>query len=153
MRRVCLKAWSIINDQHDDDLGLASCYHQLGRIAQEQRNFLCSEQWYLQSLAIKEKQGDEYGTANTYAQLGALERMQQHWIDAAQWFIKAAVIFKKNDNTDALARVIKIYIALLQQSDVQHQPEIKQLWQQSELKKVTGPLDTLVATINKKENS
>ncbi len=140
-------------DQHNDDLGLASCYHQLGRIAQEQRNFECSEQWYLKSLAIKEKHGDEYGTANTYAQLGALERAQQHWIGAAQWFIKAAITFNNSNDNDAVARVVKIYIALLQQSDVQHQPKIKQLWQQSDLEQVTEPLETLAAATNKTENS
>jgi CHAT domain-containing protein/NB-ARC domain-containing protein len=140
-------------DQHSDDLGLASCYHQLGRIAQEQRNFLCSEQWYLKSMAIKEKLGDEYGTANTYAQLGALERAQQHWINAAQWFIKAAITFNNSNDTDSVARVVKIYISLLQQCDAQHQPEIRQLWQQSGLEQVTEPLDTLVATMNKSENS
>ena len=146
---------SLVNHykQHDDDLDLASCYHQLGRIAQEQRNFVRSEQWYLKSLAIKEKQRDEFGIANTYAQLGALERMQQHWIGAAQWFIKAAIAFNNSNDTDAVAHVIKIYIALLHQSDAQQQSEIKQLWQQSDLEQVTGPLDTLVAAMNKKENS
>ncbi len=117
--------------QHSDDLGLASCYHQLGRIAQERRDFVSAEQWYLRSLAMKEQDGDEQGIANTYAQLGTLKQIQQHWITAAQWFIKAAVIFNNSNDIESVARVAKIYIALLQQSGASHQNEINRLWQQS----------------------
>ncbi len=119
--------------QHNDDVGLVSCYHQLGRIAQERHDFVHGEQWYLRSLAIKEAQGDMHGMANTYAQLGALERMQQHWVTAAKWFIKAAVTFNNNNDMQSVARVADIYLALLQQSDEQAQEEVKQLWHQSGL--------------------
>lgn len=119
--------------QHNDDLGLASSYHQLARIAQERRDFVLAEQWYRRSLAIKEKLGDKRGAANTYAQLGALARLQQHWLEAAQWYVKAAVMFNKNDDMDSVARIASNYLTLLQQSDAQTQGEIKLLWQQSGL--------------------
>jgi CHAT domain-containing protein/NB-ARC domain-containing protein len=139
--------------QHNDDEGIASCYHQLGRIAQEQRNFVHAEQWYLRSLAIKENEGDEHGSANTYAQLGALQRAQHHWVAAAQWFIKAATIFNNSNDTHAVARVAKVYVALLQQSDAQYQDEIKQLWQQSGLEQAVDSLDMLIEESNKIEKT
>ncbi len=135
--------------QHNDDLGLVSCYHQLGRIAQERHDFMHSEQWYLRSLTIKEAQGDKHGMANTYAQLGALERMQQHWVSAAKWFVKAAVTFNNNDDMQSVARVADIYMMLLQQSDVQTQGEIKQLWKQSGLEKPVDSMNGLIKPSNK----
>ena len=35
--------------------GAANTYYQLGRIAQEQRDFAAAEQWYRKSLAIRER--------------------------------------------------------------------------------------------------
>ena len=49
---------------------MASTYHQLGIIAQEQRDFSAAEGWYKKSLAIEEKLGNEHGAAITYHQLG-----------------------------------------------------------------------------------
>lgn len=130
-------------------MGLASCYHQLGRISQERRDFVLGEQWYLRALAIKEKLGDKRGIANAYAQLGALARQQQNWIDAAQWFVKAAVMFNKNYDMDSVSRVASIYLALLQQSDTQTQGEIKLLWQQSGLEPTAQSLEALNVAPNK----
>ena len=139
--------------QHNDDEGIASCYHQLGRIAQEQRSYVQAEQWYLRSLAIKEQQGDEQGSANTFAQLGALQRLQQHWVAAAQWFIKAAITFSNSNDTQAVARVAQVYIALLQQSDAKYQCEIKQLWEQSGLTEAVGPLEVLIERLSNAEKN
>ena len=74
----------------------ASTYHQLGRIAQEQRDFAAAEPWYRKSLAIKEKQGNEHGAASTYGQLGILAGRQGHFIDSGQWLIKAIVAFHRS---------------------------------------------------------
>lgn len=137
----------------NDELGLASCYHQLGRIAQEQRDFAHGEQWYLRSLAIKEAQGDEHGIANTYAQLGTLERMQQHWVNAAQWYVKAVIAFNNGDDTDSMFRVANIYIVLLQQSDTSDQDEIRELWQQTGLEQLVGSLDKLIEESNEAKKS
>lgn len=139
--------------QHNDNLGLASCYHQLGRIAQERHDFVHGEQWYLRALTIKETQGDKHGMANTYAQLGALERMQQHWVNAAKWFVKAAVTFHNNDDMQSVARVADIYMALLQQSDVQTQSEMQQLWRQSGLENTVDSINGLIKTPHKTKNN
>ncbi len=134
--------------QHNDDLGLASCYHQLGRIAQERHDFVHGEQWYLRSLTIKEAQGDKHGMANTYAQLGTLERIQERWVSAAKWFVKAAVTFNNNDDMQSVVRVADIYMALLQQSDVQTQGEIQQLWQQSGLERTVDSMNGMIKPSN-----
>ena len=47
-----------IDEKHGNEHGAAITYHQLGRIAQEQRDFAAAEQWYRKSLAIEEKHGD-----------------------------------------------------------------------------------------------
>ena len=135
--------------QHNDDLGLASSYHQLARIAQERRDLVLAEQWYRRSLTIKEKLGDKRGAANTYAQLGTLARSQQHWLEAAQWYVKAAVMFYKNDDMDSVERIASNYLTLLQQSDAQTQGEIKRLWQQSGLEPTPESLDALNKAPNK----
>lgn len=139
--------------QHNDNLGLASCYHQLGRIAQERHDFVHGEQWYLRALTIKETQGDKHGMANTYAQLGALERMQQHWVNAAKWFVKAAVTFHNNDDMQSVARVADIYMALLQQSDVRTQSEMQQLWRQSGLENTVDSINGLIKPPHKTKNN
>ena len=54
-----------------------AAYHQLGMIAQEQRDFASAEQWYRKALAIEEKQGDEHGAAITYHYLGSIAQEQR----------------------------------------------------------------------------
>ena len=67
-------------------------YHQLGMIAQEQRDFAGAEQWYRKSLAIEEKQGNEHGAAITYHQLGRIAQEQRDFAGAEQWYRKALAI-------------------------------------------------------------
>ena len=62
--------------------GAASTYHQLGIIAQEQRDFSAAEGWYKKSLAITEKQGNEHGAASTYHQLGRIAEKRQDFPQA-----------------------------------------------------------------------
>jgi tetratricopeptide (TPR) repeat protein len=49
---------------------IAVTYHQLGMTAQDRGRLDEAEDWYRQSLAIKEELGDRLGTAGTYHQLG-----------------------------------------------------------------------------------
>ena len=56
-------------------------YHHLGRMAQEQRDFVQAERWYGKALAITERRGNEQDAANTYHHLG---RMAQEQGDLAQ---------------------------------------------------------------------
>ena len=73
-------------------------YHQLGMIAQEQRDFASAEQWYRKSLAITEKQGNEHGAASTYHHLGIIAEEQRELAGAEQWYRKALAIEEKQRN-------------------------------------------------------
>ncbi|GAH97443.1 unnamed protein product, partial [marine sediment metagenome] len=61
-----------IEEKLKDKHGQASTLHQLGRIAEEKRQFTEAEKWYRKSLAIAEKLQDEYGKAITLYQLGRI---------------------------------------------------------------------------------
>jgi tetratricopeptide (TPR) repeat protein len=75
--------------------GAALTYHQLGRIAQEQRDFEQAQTWNRKALAIFEKYGDENGAALTYHQLGIIAQEQGDFGSAEAWYRKALAIFEK----------------------------------------------------------
>ena len=58
-------------EQQENLHGAAINYHELGRIALEQRDFEMAREWQLKSLAIKEA-GNLHGAAITVNQLGIL---------------------------------------------------------------------------------
>ncbi len=70
----------------------AAAYHQLGIIAQEQRDFADADAWYRKSLAIKEQQGNAQGAARTYHQLGRIAQEQRDFADAEAWCRKSLAI-------------------------------------------------------------
>ncbi len=86
-----------------DPEGEAGAYHQLGRIAQEQRDFATAEQQYRKSLAIFEKQGNEHGAAITYHQLGIIAQEQRDFATAEQQYRKSLAIFEKRGNEHGAA--------------------------------------------------
>lgn len=57
---------------HEDAAGEAGAYHNLGMIAQEQRDFAGAEQWYRKALAIWVKYGDKHYEAITRSNLEIL---------------------------------------------------------------------------------
>ena len=68
-------------------------YHQLGRVAQEQRQWAQAEQRYRKALEIKIEFKDRYRQASTYAQLGMVALEQRQWAQAEQHYRKALDIF------------------------------------------------------------
>ena len=81
----------------------ATTYHQLGMIAQEQRDFATAREWYLKSLAIKEKQGDLHGAASTYHQLGRIAEEQRDFATAREWYLKSLAISEKQGDLHGAA--------------------------------------------------
>ena len=81
----------------------AVAYHQLGIIAEEQRDFKTAETWYKKSLAIKEKQGNEHGAASTYHQLGRIAQEQRDFKTAETWYKKSLAIEEKQGNEHGAA--------------------------------------------------
>jgi tetratricopeptide (TPR) repeat protein len=74
----------------------------IGRAAEERRDFAAAEAWHRRSLAITEKQGDEHGAARTYHQLGRIAEEQRDFAGAGRFFLKALGLFaSKNDAYNA----------------------------------------------------
>ena len=87
----------------DDAKNMAGVLHQLGRVAEEQRDFQTAEGWYQKSLAIWEKQGNEHGAASTYHQLGRIAGEQRDFQAAEGWYQKSLAIEEKQGNEHGAA--------------------------------------------------
>jgi len=83
--------------------GEATAYHQLGRIAEEQRDFETAREWYLKSLAISEEQGNLQHAASTYHQLGVIAEEQRDFETARQGYLKSLAISEKQGDLHGAA--------------------------------------------------
>ena len=88
--------------------GEATAYHQLGRIAEEQRDFETAREWYLKSLAISEEQGRPRGAAMTYHQLGRIAQEQREFDQANEWYLKSLAIEENRGNPPGIARALHV---------------------------------------------
>jgi tetratricopeptide (TPR) repeat protein len=70
----------------------ASTYHQLGYIAQEERQWKQAEQYYHQALQIMIKYNNRQDRARTNHQLGLLAQKQQQWQQAERYYQQALQI-------------------------------------------------------------
>ena len=93
-----------IEEKQGNEHGAANTFHQLGIIAQEQRNFATAEKWYKKSLEIKEKQGNEHGAATTFNQLGVIAKEQRDFATAEKWYKKSLAIEEKQGNEHGAAK-------------------------------------------------
>ena len=82
----------------------ATIYHQLGRVAEEQRQWAQAEQHYQQALAIYIEFNDRYSQASTYHQLGIVAQEQRQWAQAEQHYQQALAIFIEFDDRYSQAR-------------------------------------------------
>ena len=72
---------------------MATTYHNLGMVAEEQRQWEQAEQYYQQALQIKMEYNDRYAQAGTYHQLGIVAQEQQQWEQARDYLLRALEIF------------------------------------------------------------
>jgi tetratricopeptide (TPR) repeat protein len=72
--------------------GETSAYHQLGTIAEEQRDFKTAREWYLKSLAISAERGNLKGIAVTYHQLGSIAQRQRDFEAAREWYLRSLAV-------------------------------------------------------------
>ncbi len=72
--------------------GSASIYHQLGSVAEEQRQWGQAEDYYQKALEIKIAYEDRYSQASTYHQLGSVAQAQRQWGQAEDYYQKALEI-------------------------------------------------------------
>ncbi len=73
---------------------IAAIYHQLGRVAQEQRNFDQAVQYYQKALKSDEDAGDFYKAALPYHQLGIVAFEQRNFDQAVAYYQKALQIYE-----------------------------------------------------------
>jgi tetratricopeptide (TPR) repeat protein len=66
-----------------------SIYHQLGWVAQEQRQWAKAEKNYREALRIKVEFSDRYEQASTYHQLGWVAQEQRQWAEAEKNYREA----------------------------------------------------------------
>ena len=71
----------------------ATTYHQLGIVAQEQRQFQQAEQYYQQALQLFTEYNDRYSQAGTYHQLGTVAQEQRQFQQAEQYYQQALQLF------------------------------------------------------------
>jgi tetratricopeptide (TPR) repeat protein len=88
------KALSLVLHTKDIDEKLrgklvAGVYHNLGRVAQEQREFEQAEQYYQHALQIYIEYNDRYAQADTYHQLGSVAQEQREFEQAEQYYQQA----------------------------------------------------------------
>jgi tetratricopeptide (TPR) repeat protein len=89
--------------ERGESRGESSAYHQLGRTAEEQRDFEKARHWYLRSLTISEESGYVDQAAATYHQLGRVAQEQQDFEQARGWCLKSLAIEEKLGNVDGAA--------------------------------------------------
>jgi tetratricopeptide (TPR) repeat protein len=108
-------------------------YHQLGIIAQEQRDFATAQEWYLKSLAIKDKQGDLHGAALTYGQLGILAAMQGSFEDGCKWLVRAIAGFQKAGDQHEAERNVQNFLIAYRLAPSEEKERLKAVWSEAGL--------------------
>jgi tetratricopeptide (TPR) repeat protein len=82
-----------LNDPSMDNK-VAVAYHQLGRVAEEQRQFDTAIEYYQKALKIREDVGDWHSAASGYHQLGIVAQQQRHFDTVIDYYQKALKIFE-----------------------------------------------------------
>jgi tetratricopeptide (TPR) repeat protein len=80
-------------EERQKQLWKAVTYHQLGRVAQEMREYAQARDFYQQALAIKIEFGDRYEQAGTYHQLGYVAQEMREYAQARDFYQLALSIF------------------------------------------------------------
>lgn len=93
--RRLYEQYSTLDKISDDPPLKSNAFLQLGRIAQEQRDFVAAEQWYRKSLVVEENLGNEQRIAIVYHQLGRIAQDQRDFATAEQWHRKALTLKEK----------------------------------------------------------
>jgi tetratricopeptide (TPR) repeat protein len=94
----------------------ASTYHQLGMVAQEQRQWKQAEGYYQQALEIQIEFDDRYSQASTYHQLGRVAQEQRQWKQAQDLYLKALETFVAFQDRHSLGIVLRSLARLWQAS-------------------------------------
>jgi len=102
----------------------ANTYHNLGAVAQEQREFQQAEQYYQQALQLKIEYNDCYEQAGTYHNLGSVAMEQRAFQQARNFFLHALEIYVAAEDNYHLSIVLRSVARLWQASGDVHLPTI-----------------------------
>ncbi|WP_141578994.1 tetratricopeptide repeat protein [Actinomadura sp. WMMA1423] len=81
----------------------AVLYHQLGMTAQGQGGLDQAENWYRQSLTIKEQRRDRSGMASSYHQLGITAQLRGDLDQAEHWYRQSLTFFEELGDRPGMA--------------------------------------------------
>ncbi|MCO5191024.1 MAG: tetratricopeptide repeat protein [Anaerolineae bacterium] len=84
----------------------AIMYHQLGSVAQEQRQWDAAEAYYQQALTIFREFNDRYSQATVLHQLGIVAQAQRQWDSAEAYYQQALTIFREFNDRHPQATVL-----------------------------------------------
>ncbi|MEU7055106.1 tetratricopeptide repeat protein, partial [Streptomyces sp. NPDC046197] len=82
---------------------LATAYHQLGMVAQDRGRLEEAEDWYRQSLTIKEDLNNRPGMATAYHQLGTVAQERGRLEEAEDWYRQSLTIDEDLRNRPGMA--------------------------------------------------
>jgi tetratricopeptide (TPR) repeat protein len=97
----------IILDKKNRGIGQAGIYHQLGRVAEEQRLWKQAEEYYQKALKTWINFNDIYRQASEYHQLGMIAEGQGQWEQAKDYYQKALKIYIDFNDIHSQAKTIQ----------------------------------------------
>ncbi len=102
--------------QETKEKGRAGILHQLGMVAQAQRQWGPAEQYYQQALAIYVEFNDRYEQAGTLGQLGLLAEAQEQFRQAYDYLLQALTIFAEHKDDYSVGIALQSLARLWQAS-------------------------------------
>jgi tetratricopeptide (TPR) repeat protein len=116
-----LDSFLATNPDNQLGVGRAAVLHQLGRVAQGQRNWTQAENYYQKALAIKIAFNERYEQASTLHQLGTVAQAQRNWTQAADYYPMALAIFMEfNERYDQAKTLHQLGIVAQEQRNWTH---------------------------------
>ncbi len=96
---IALEGLEAMEQSAQQQAAISMAMHRLGRVSEEEGDFASAREWYLKSLAIKEKQGNLHGAASSYHHLGTVAQEERDFEGARQWYLKSLAISKELGNS------------------------------------------------------
>ncbi|MBV8903790.1 MAG: tetratricopeptide repeat protein, partial [Acidobacteriia bacterium] len=90
----------------------AGTYHQLGRVAQERRQWGEAEKHYREALRIYVEFHDRYMQGSTYHNLGRVAQEQRQWDEAGKNYREALRIFAEFNDQHSLAVTLRNIVSM-----------------------------------------
>ena len=116
----------------------AAAYHQLGMVAEKQRNFEAARSHTLRALALSEKAGRLDRVATLHHQLGAIALASRDFPQAHEWYIKSSLLQEREGNLQGLGRTYHQLGLLAQQ---QQDYDAARRWYHKSIDVRKGPAD------------